>query len=320
MKNTIIYTASALLIIVISALTGIYFTYGNFGNFFASLSGPHIQGKLFTIHDTEPNFSPEYMLQSQSCTQSQFDSFGYKDLVSQLDQQPQYNRRQWEMVYIIKALQERSMLTSNKNGVGFGLISDPLRSLFAKPGMQIVFYQVNKIISEDQGQIYAQQVESLGNHFDDKALFNNESSNSILIKKLESSSIPSEFQIFDFLWSSATASYLGSIDKGERFILDSVNSIKPGGVAVHILEYNLSSNEGTIFEGSVVLFRKKDIQKIVTNLVQKGHEVYLNLNPGSGKLDYYIDPPPYKPNPHIKAKIGGYASTSFGIIIRKKSE
>jgi hypothetical protein len=43
----------------------------------------------------------------------------------------------------------------------------------------------------------------------------------------------------------------------------------------------------------------------------------LDLNPGYGEVDRYIDVPPYRVEPHLKLALEGYAATSIGVIIRK---
>jgi hypothetical protein len=43
----------------------------------------------------------------------------------------------------------------------------------------------------------------------------------------------------------------------------------------------------------------------------------INYNPGTEKLDQYIDLPPYKKLPHLKL-LHMYITTSIGIIIQKK--
>lgn len=59
---------------------------------------------------------------------------------------------------------------------------------------------------------------------------------------------------------------------------------------------------------------------MVDELKQSGHQITLNLNTGNGKLDNYIDMPPYKSDPHLKLKLDGYDVTSLGLIIHKNPE
>jgi hypothetical protein len=102
--------------------------------------------------------------------------------------------------------------------------------------------------------------------------------------------------------------------------------LKPGGVAVHTTEFNLSSNDETGSKGSCVIYRLRDIEDICYRLTAQGHQVApIDLDPGSEELDLFVDPPPYYQSAkepygrikHLRLSLFGYVSTSIGLIIRK---
>jgi len=67
-----------------------------------------------------------------------------------------------------------------------------------------------------------------------------------------------------------------------------------------------------------VLFRRRDFEALAERVAKAGHEmIMLDFNTGSGRLDHYIDTPPYLEQPHLKVALAGYATTSFGVIIRR---
>jgi 2-polyprenyl-3-methyl-5-hydroxy-6-metoxy-1,4-benzoquinol methylase len=45
---------------------------------------------------------------------------------------------------------------------------------------------------------------------------------------------------FDFVWSTCSVEHVGSILLGQRFIINTLNLLKPGGIAIHTVEFNLS--------------------------------------------------------------------------------
>jgi hypothetical protein len=103
------------------------------------------------------------------------------------------------------------------------------------------------------------------------------------------------------------------------FIERSIDCLKPCGFAVHTTEYNLSSNSETVSEGSTVLFRRRDLEDLGHRLGKKGHIMApLDLDPGAGRLDAYLDVAPYRDDPHLKLALLGYAATSVGVIVQKK--
>lgn len=99
-----------------------------------------------------------------------------------------------------------------------------------------------------------------------------------------------------------------------------LSTLKPGGIAVHTTEYNLSSNECTIEEGDSVIFRKRDILKIAEWLRKHGHDISIDFLQGVKEGNLFTDQPPYykiDPRYHLRLNVGGYDSTSIGLIIRK---
>ena len=72
------------------------------------------------------------------------------------------------------------------------------------------------------------------------------------------SSVPKE--MFDFSWSSCSFEHLGSLEVGLKFLIHSMDCLKPGGIAVHTTEFNVSSNDATLETGNCVIYRRKDIE------------------------------------------------------------
>jgi hypothetical protein len=111
-----------------------------------------------------------------------------------------------------------------------------------------------------------------------------------------------------------------------EFLERQMACLRPGGVAVHTTEFNLSSNDETVAAGSFVILRLRDIEAMCRRLTDAGHQVEpLDLDPGADPLDRFVDPPPYYASAaephgrikHLRLNLAGYASTSIGLIIRK---
>jgi hypothetical protein len=121
---------------------------------------------------------------------------------------------------------------------------------------------------------------------------------------------------FDFVYSSCALEHVGSIELGLRFIKNSLNCLRPGGVAVHTTEFNVFSNDATIDNQPTVLFRRQDMDTLAADLISQGHEIVLNYNPGSGPFDRHIDVPPWS-EIHLKLQLEQYVTTSLGLIVKK---
>ena len=102
-------------------------------------------------------------------------------------------------------------------------------------------------------------------------------------------------------------------------MIKQMECLRPGGIAVHTTEYNLSSNVDTIAQGILVLFRKRDIENIIQTLRGLGHEMEIDFDAGTGLKNTCVDLPPYTFNPHLRLQILNWVSTSIGLIIKKDS-
>jgi hypothetical protein len=121
---------------------------------------------------------------------------------------------------------------------------------------------------------------------------------------------------FDFLWSSCAFEHLGSLMAGHQFVVESMKCLKPGGLAVHTTEFNAGSNDATVSEGATVIYRKKDIEALASDLRSKGHLISLNFDSGNLPADYHIDIPPYTHDTHLKLRLQQHTTTSIGIVVR----
>ncbi len=93
--------------------------------------------------------------------------------------------------------------------------------------------------------------------------------------------------------------------------------LKPGGVAVHTTEYNLSSNLFTRRRGDAVIYRRRDLTALADRLRRQGYAIDLTFDAGDGPADQAVDRPPYSHDPHLKLQLGRYVATSYGLIIEK---
>ena len=131
--------------------------------------------------------------------------------------------------------------------------------------------------------------------------------------------IPTDLRDFDFTWSSCSFEHCGSIALGLAFVENQMACLKPGGVAVHTTELNLSSESDTLSEGATVIFRRADIEDLVARLRKQGHEVEpLSYGLGQTAEDKFVDIFPYGDEPHLKLLLAEkYVSTSVALIIRR---
>ncbi len=256
---------------------------------------------------------------SQLATAAQCFEPDYKKWCDMMRSPARMNRKQWEFVYILQVLSQQGCLNEGKRGLGFGCGQEPIPAILAKHGCDVLASDLDFEQAENQGWVHTQQhavnLDSLNPfHICDPKLFKER----ISFRVVNMNDIPTDLNGFDFLWSSCALEHLGSIEHGLNFIKNSMHCLKPGGIAVHTTEYNLSSDTDTIDEKTLCLFRKQDILRLEKELTELGYQVFaFNFNSGETPMDKHIDLPPYKPSPHIKLQLSKYTITSIGIIVKK---
>ena len=258
---------------------------------------------------------------SQLCTASQFFSDRYEYWCRQMDSPPRFARKQWEFVYIMEALSSRGKLVEGARGLGFGCGSEPMPGIFAKRGCNIVATDLDQQIAKERGWVDTLQH---SNSLRDLYLACNEVIDEeafverVTFKNVDMNAIPKDLIKFDFAWSACALEHLGSLRHGIDFVKNSVKCLRPGGVAVHTTEFNLSSNNDTFETEGCSIYRKKDIDQLVNELDVEGYSVEpINYSYGNQKVDKYIDIPPYGFSPHLKLLLEDYVITSIGLIITR---
>ncbi len=220
----------------------------------------------------------------------------------------------------MQALYERGMLTGGRRGLGFAVGEEPLPSLMAKMGCSVVASDLD--ISDERAGVWAEtaQLASTLEGLNSRRLCEDSAFRErVSFRPIDMNRIPDDVRDFDFTWSSCSFEHCGSIGLGKRFLREQMKCLKPGGVAVHTTEYNLSSIENTVDEGTTVIFRRQDVEAMIRDLQAEGHHVEpLQLDLGASEADAHIDVFPYSDNKHLKLNLfSQYVSTSVALIIRK---
>ena len=256
---------------------------------------------------------------SKLCTQAQLETQEFHTYAAALREPVgRMHRKLWEYCFVVEAVEAAGLLKPGASGLGFGVGREPLTAFFASRGCEVVATDLIETEARDAGWVDTGQHATYMEQINDRGICDPTCLKKLVqFRNINMKDIPSDLTGFDFLWSCCALEHLGSIQQGGAFILSAMRALKPGGVAIHTTEFNVSSNSSTITEGSTVLFRKRDIQKICSTLLASGHKISVDWRLGDLPADRIIDQPPYKSIPHMKLQIEGYTVTSIGLIIRK---
>lgn len=257
---------------------------------------------------------------SELCKAKDFQTGWYKRWCKEIGETPRLHRKQWEYAYVMQSLWERGCIDKKKKGIVFAVGTEPLPSVFAKYGCKILATDINPGKGQELGWDNRNElcfgIESLNTRHlcDDSVFYEN-----VEYRPVDMNSIPKDIRGFDFNWSSCSFEHLGSIKKGLDFLRNQLETLRPGGWAVHTTEFNISSNDITLDnDPNTVIFRKKDIDWIVNVLRNEGHLVEeVDYSLGGLPEDFQVDVFPYKQDVHLKLQLYEYVVTSIGLIIQK---
>lgn len=254
------------------------------------------------------------MLKSQLCKESDFRQEWYQNCLIKIKEPFKYHRKQWEYCYIYQTLLERGLLMPGKRGLGFGVGKEPLASVFASHGCEILATDLDSTSANSFGWNATCLKDLNEREICDPEQFNK----LVTFKCLNMNNIsPDYFDSFDFTWSSCAFEHLGSISSGLQFVINQLQCLGPGGVSVHTTEYNLSSDKDTLEAKNLVLFRNQDIRRLEKKIMESGCSIDIDYSVGKGDIESNIDVPPYREDPHIRLLIGKHTCTSIGLIIIK---
>lgn len=262
-----------------------------------------------------------YKRRSELCKAKDFYATWYKRWCNELKERPNFHRKQWEFVYIMQALWERGCIAEGKRGLVFAVGSEPLPSVFANYGCDLlatdIFPEEGLAKGWDNHNQLCFGLDSLYKcDICDRETFYKR----VEYLPVDMNEIPDELRNYDFNWSSCSFEHLGTIEKGFAFLKNQLKTLKPGGWAVHTTEYNISSNDETQDNNDTVIYRYRDIEKIVSELRKEGHFVEeLDYSLGGLPQDFQVDIQPHRQDVHVKLQIGRFIVTSIGLIIQKKS-
>lgn len=254
---------------------------------------------------------------STICKQVHWEAPEFRYACDEILEIPRFHRKQWEYVFILNNLKIHNKLREGCRGLGFGCGTEPLGQVFTKYCAEVVLTDAPDAGNWSQGNQYSSKLE---NCFKYTEITSREHFYKYATHRaVDMCAIPDDLlrSDFDFIWSSCALEHLGSLEAGVQFVKNAMLCLKPGGLAVHTTEYNLTSDTDTIKSGGYVLYRKQDIEKLVDEIKAMGHAVApLDLERGNLPLDMQADATA-SGTKHVTVSNGKHEFTSIGLVIIK---
>jgi hypothetical protein len=268
---------------------------------------------------------PEFLLESKGCTQADIESRWFRYWCDQLQERPRFHRRLWELAFVMQALHAAGATKAGGRALSLTDGAQPIPSILAGLGAEVV-------VATQPGQpLYGK-----GEHdplMDDRYVDRPAFLTQVRRRHVDLQALPPDLDGFDAVWSIGMVSHRGSIASGQDLMRRSMACLRPGGVAVHVFDFNVADDERTLDNWSHVLFQRRDVEALAAAFRDDGHEVSpLDFNAGFQEMDRFVDLPPFDIDrtpafdrlwrdgwqaAHLKVMVDGFITTSFGIVVRK---
>jgi len=229
------------------------------------------------------------------------------------------HRKVWEFVYVLRAAEQYGLLAEGRRAVGFGVGQEPIPAALAAHGVSVLATDLDASQADSDAWIVTGQhlaglqALSMPQIAPDEVL-----ERLVTIRYVDMNAIPDDLGSFDLVWSCCGLEHLGSPRAGLDFVSRSLDLLRPGGVAVHTTELELTRRGTTADYGHLAVYRPADLDELVRDARDRGFEVNTNWYVAlETPADRWIADHPYDDPAHLKLVIRDSVSTSVGLLIRR---
>jgi hypothetical protein len=248
---------------------------------------------------------------SQICTAAQFDDPAFAEIMGAMGLQPTRTRAKWEHAWIVSVLATEGMIAPGRRGLAVDVGRERIAALVASRGGEVLAVGAEedtpRAIEARRSQLFHPEIVHIED-FDRLVRFAPFDPGAI-------GSFPEA--TMDFCYTIGMPGRLRSIEATLAFLEASLAPLRPGGLALHCIDFNLSSDKTTWELPNLVILRRCDIEALAERLAPAGHRILpFNTHPGSDLMDEQVTAPPATTRGH-RQRHGLVVATSFGLAIRK---
>ena len=254
-------------------------------------------------------------LQSQVVSAAQIAEPLYREWAARIGEEPRFHRKQWEYIVILLAAEQAGLLRPGASAIGFGVGTEPVPAAFAARGVRVV---ATDRPQDERGHWstrneYAVNVESLVK----PAICDPSVMREVVsFRPVDMAALPEDLGRFDIVWSACALEHLGSPAVGLDFALRSLELLKPGGIAIHTTEFDLTPGPHAVDYGHCALYRLQDLNDFAARVRSRGFQI--DINPYVAfehPADRAIAPPLSLGDEQFHLKLALYDSISTSIVL-----
>jgi len=232
---------------------------------------------------------------------------------------PTLHRKVWEFVYVLRAAEQEGVLAPGRRAAGFGVGREPIPAALAAHGVDVLATDLDA--SDHEASSWAnsgQHLSSLEALSVPGIVTDDVLERQVAVRYVDMNAIPDDLGTFDLVWSCCALEHLGGARAGLEFVLGTLELLRPGGVAVHTTELELTARATTAEYGHIVVYRPSDLDAFAHDVRDRGFAIETNWYVAmETPADRWISPPPFDDAAHLKLVIGDSVSTSVGLVIQR---
>jgi len=250
-------------------------------------------------------------------------SIDFLSSMTEIHELPRFHGKQWQYHQVLRFARSRfakGFPSGKAQACGFGVGKEPIPAALASQGWNVL---ATDYLNGPGSSAWRDTEQMLSNRLDlnDRKICKaREFEDRVNFKSVDMSDLPSELHgRFDFIWSTCALGHIGGYRAGLEFILESAKLLRPGGVAVHTTEVDLSE-QGELFDtAGLSLYRRVDLARTLDLLQSAGLMVPTHgFSVGPGEFENIVDRPPYS-EMHLRIEVCGREVLPFAVVFERPS-
>jgi hypothetical protein len=184
-----------------------------------------------------------------------------------LDTEPTTDLGRWRAAYILEALKKYGVLEAEAIGLGFDWADSPIPAMIAASGTIVHIVQPRHPFPPEHEHTPLAGLERPG-ICDPHAFFER-----VTTRRADLAPLQHNLRNFDFLWSTNFCERFMSANSAVGFIQDTIAYLRPGGVAVHVLPFDVASIRRAVALPNMMVAQRNQIERLALLIISQNHEI-----------------------------------------------
>ncbi len=247
----------------------------------------------------------------QLCTAAQYAEPAFAEITAAMGLANTRGRTLWERAWVVSVLASSGLIAPGRRVLVLEPGTDRVPAVLGARGMEVIAAFAE---APDAAALEAQR----SRLFFPEAIHDEEFNGLVRATQLAPRAIGSAPEgVVDACWSIGLPHRLGSVAAALDCFADSLVPVRPGGLALHVFDLNIASDEETPEQPGLVLLRRRDMEALAERLIATGHSVLpLTTHPGTDPLDERVKVDASGIFGH-RQRHGEAVSAAFGFAVRK---